>query len=132
MKLSLTFKRLFVGGALALGLCISALAQSDPAPLEIGGVTFSGNIRERYEAWDWFQPTTGQNLYSYSGTLMRLSFSQKRQNYDWNIEMAVPVLLGIPDRAVDPAPQGQLGLGAAYYAANDNSRYSAFIFPKQA
>jgi hypothetical protein len=122
----------FLTCLLSLLLCVPAMAQSDPAPLEIGGVTFSGNIRERYEAWDWFQPTTGQNLYSYSGTLMRLSFSQKRQNYDWNIEMAVPVLLGIPDRAVDPAPQGQLGLGAAYYAANDNSRYSAFIFPKQA
>jgi hypothetical protein len=29
------------------------LAQSDqPAPIEINGVTFSGSIRERYEAWD--------------------------------------------------------------------------------
>ena len=118
------FLLLFVGA--------SAMAQSDPAPVEIGGVTFSGNIRERYEAWDWFQPTTGQNLYSYSGTLMRFSFSQKKQNYDWNIELAVPVLLGIPNKAVDPAPQGQLGLGGNYYAANDNSQYAAFIFPKQA
>ena len=118
------FLLLFVGA--------SAIAQSDPAPVEIGGVTFSGNIRERYEAWDWFQPTTGQNLYSYSGTLMRFSFSQKKQNYDWNIELAVPVLLGIPNKAVDPAPQGQLGLGGNYYAANDNGQYVAFIFPKQA
>jgi hypothetical protein len=104
----------------------------DPTPLEIGGVTFSGNIRERYYAWDWFEPATGQNLYGYSGTLMRFSFSQQKQNYDWNIEFAVPVLLGVPNRAVQPAPQGQLGLGAADYAANDNNQYTAFIFPKQA
>lgn len=109
-----------------------AVAQSDPKALEIGGVTFSGNIRERYEAWDWFQPATGQNLYSYSGTLMRFSFSQQKLGYDWNIELAVPVMLGIPNRAVLPAPQGQLGLGAAYYAANNNSQYAAMIFPKQA
>jgi hypothetical protein len=108
------------------------MAQSDPAPLEIGGVTFSGDVRERYYAWDWFQPTAGQNLYGYSGTLTRFSFSQTQQNYDWNIEFAVPVLLGVPNRAVVAAPQGQLGLGAADYAANDNSQYTAFIFPKQA
>jgi hypothetical protein len=48
------------------------------------------------------------------------------------VEFAVPVVLGLPDRAVDPAPQGQLGLGAAYFAANDKQQYAAFIFPKQA
>ena len=116
-----------------LFLAASAMAQ-DPAPLEIGGVTFSGNIRERYEAWDWFQPTTAgaQNLYGYSGTLMNFSFSQSKENYDWQIDFAVPVLLGIPNKAVLGAPAGQLGLGGNYYAANDNSQYTAFIFPKDA
>ncbi len=110
------------------------MAQSDPAPLEIGGVTFSGNIRERYEAWDWFQPTTAgaQNLYGYSGTLMNFSFSQSKDNYDWQVDFAVPVLLGIPNKAVLAAPAGQLGLGGNYYAANDNSQNTAFIFPKDA
>ena len=116
---------------LLLLIASSAVAQSDSKPLEIGNVTFSGNIRERYEAWDWFEPASGQNLYSYSGTLMRFSFSQQRQSYDWNVELAAPVMLGIPNRAVLPAPQGQLGLGAAYYAANDNSQYAAMMFPKQ-
>ncbi len=115
---------------LCLVFCIPASAQ-DPAPLEIGGVTFSGNIRERYEAWDWFQPAAGQNLYGYSGTQIQFGFSQSKQNYDWNIEFEVPVLLGIPNGAVRPAPQGQLGLGGSYYAANDNSQNTAFIFPKQ-
>ncbi len=116
-----------------LFLASPVLAQSDQsAPLEIDGVTFSGSIRERYEAWDWFTPADGQNLYGYSGTLMRFSFSQKKQNYDWNIEMAVPVLLGIPTGAVVAAPQGQLGLGGNYYAANHDDRYTAFLFPKQA
>jgi hypothetical protein len=42
------------------------------------------------------------------------------------------VLLGLPDKAVQPAPQGQLGLGASYYAANDKQQYTAFLFPQQA
>lgn len=116
-----------------LGSAAACRAQSDPPtpPIEIGSVTFSGSIRERYEVWDWF-PAKGQDFYSYSGTLMRFAFSQKRQNYDWTMEFAVPVLLGLPDRAVDPAPQGQLGLGAAYFAANDKHQFTAFVFPKQA
>lgn len=112
--------------------CAAAVAQEEPAPIQLGSVTFSGSIRERYEAWDWFEPAAGQNLYGYSGTLMRFSFVQKHESYDWNVEFAVPVLLGLPDKAVQPAPQGQLGLGASYYAANDKNQYSAFIFPKQA
>ena len=117
---------LLVGGAV--------LAQSEPTPIQTGSVTFSGSIRERYEAWSWFEPTTpgAQNLYGYSGTLIRFGLSQKRDKYDWDIEFAVPVLLGTPNKAVLRAPQGQLGLGASYYAANENQEYTAFIFPKQA
>jgi len=121
-------------GALLLFTGAVAMAQSEATPIQIGSVTFSGSIRERYEAWDWFTPTMpgAQDLYGYSGTLMRFSFSQKREKYDWNVEFAVPVLLGIPDKAVLAAPQGQLGLGGSYYAANDKNTNTAFIFPKQA
>jgi hypothetical protein len=114
-----------------LGFAAYSRAQSDPPPIQIGSVNFSGSVRERYEVWDWF-PAKGENFYGYSGTLIRLAFSQKRKNYDWTVEFAAPVLLGLPNRAVDPAPQGQLGLGAAYYAANDKNQYAASIFPKQA
>ena len=45
--------------------------------------------------------------------------------------MAAPILLGLPANAVASGPQGQMGLGAAYYVANDRSRNAAMIFPKQ-
>src|ERR1700730_8768701 len=132
MKVELCLKKFLIATLAILSCGITYVrAQSDPPPLQIGSVTFSGNIRERYEVWDWF-PAKGQDFYGYSGTLMRFALSQKRQNFDWNLEFAVPVLLGLPDRAVDPAPQGQLGLGAAYYAANHKNQYAAFIFSKQA
>jgi Alginate export len=124
-------KKLVLSALLLLVFAIPALAQ-DPDPIKIGDITFSGNIRERYEAWDFFTPTKGQNLYGFSGTQIRFGISQTSTNFDWNLEFEVPVLLGLPDGAVRPAPQGQLGLGGSYYAANTNTSNTAFIFPKQA
>ncbi len=124
MKTILVCMWLFVCGG-------AAMAQDQTAPTQNGSVTFSGSIRERYEVWDWFQAASGQNQYEFSGTLMRFSLSQMRENYDWNVEFAAPVLLDVPNGAVLPAPQGQLGLGGSYYAANNRNQYAASIFPKQ-
>jgi predicted heme/steroid binding protein len=118
---------------LLLLIAAAAVSAQDAAPpLKLGDVTFSGSIRERYEAWNWFEPTTGNNLYGYSGTLVRFGLSQKKEHYDWNVELEVPILLGLPEHAVNPPPLGQYGLGGSYYAANDNQQNAAFIFPRQA
>src|ERR1039458_3639342 len=107
-------------------------SQSDGAdPLHIGSVTVSGMIHERYEDWDFF-PSKGESSYGYSGSLLRLMLSQNEHSYDWGVELAAPILLGIPNHAVQPAPQGQLGLGGSYYAANRNQQYAASVFVKQA
>src|SRR5580700_7281928 len=120
----------FVIGLFAI--CANLPAQSDGAdPLHIGSVTVSGSIHERYEDWDFFQ-AKGENSYGYSGSLLRLMFSQKAQSYDWGVELAAPILLGIPNHAVQAAPLGQLGLGANYYAANHNNQNAASVFVKQA
>ncbi|MBL8179001.1 MAG: alginate export family protein [Bryobacterales bacterium] len=104
-----------------------------PAVKKIGGVTVQGSIRTRLEAWDWFQSDTGDGSYAYSGNLFRLSFSKAGEAVDWQVELAVPLLLGLPDNAVSTTgAQGQLGLGANYYLANNRSRNSAMLFPKQA
>jgi hypothetical protein len=125
-------KQLFV--CVLLLLFGGAIEAQEPAaePIQIGNVTFSGSIRERIEAWDWFEPTTGNNLYGFSGTVVRFGFSQERTHFDWNLEFEAPILLGLPNHAVNPAPLGQYGLGGSYYAANDNNRNAAMIFPKQA
>ncbi len=110
-----------------------AVAQEPGAQaIKIGDVTFSGSVRERYEVWNWFEPPSGNNLYSFSGTVVRFGFSQKHEHYDWNVEFESPILLGLPNHAVNPPPLGQYGLGGSYYAANDKNQNAAFIFPKQA
>jgi hypothetical protein len=107
-------------------------AQSDGAdPLHIGSITVSGSVHERYEDWDFFK-AKGENSYGYSGSLLRLMLSQNEQSYDWGLELAAPILVGIPNHAVQPAPLGQLGLGGNYYAADHNDQYTAGAFVKQA
>jgi Alginate export len=107
-------------------------SQSPPAPIKLGSVTVQGSIRTRVYGWEWFQDPPYENSYAYPGTLIRLSFSQRRNAFDWNFELAAPLLLDLPNKAVAPPPQGQLGLGGTYFAVNHNSQNSANVFPKQA
>src|SRR5579871_217092 len=106
-------------------------SDATPVPLKIGGITVTGSFRTRAEDWNWFQPDTGNNSYLYSGNLFRLAFSQSREFFDWQLEFAAPFLLSLPDNAIAPGVQGQLGLGASYFAANNRSQNSAMIFGKQ-
>jgi hypothetical protein len=62
---------------------------------------------------------------------LRLSFSESRKTLDWQAEFAAPLLLGLPEKAVAPAPAGPLGLGGNYFSANDRERHAAMLFPKQ-
>jgi len=107
-------------------------AQSSENPKKLGSVAVRGSIRTRVEGWDWFQDPGYENTYVFPGTLIRLSLNQQREAFDWNLELAAPVLLNLPDNAVAPAPQGQLGLGGTYFASNHGSQNTAMVFPKQA
>ncbi len=42
-----------------------------PTPFKIGGVTVTGSIRSRLEAWDWFKADTGDNAYVFSSANVR-------------------------------------------------------------
>jgi hypothetical protein len=101
-----------------------------PDPLKIGGINVSGSLRTRVELWDWFNGDAN-NDYALSESILRISFSESRKSFDWQLELAAPLLLGLPDDAIAPAPQGQLGFGASYFASNDNSRNAGTVFAKQ-
>ena len=113
----------------------AAKSQSTPAaaePHKLGPLTFSLHWRFRTEAWDWFQPTTGQNAYAFEHSLLRLGIGQKGENFEWLLEGAQDTILDLPTHAVVPGVQGQLGLGGTYYAANSNSQYNVDAFVRQA
>ncbi len=136
MRLALAAGRFPVKILCLLLLAFPAFAQStdassQPPPIQFGSVTFSGSLRERVEFWDWFGGA-GQNSYTFSGTLLQFAFSQTSPTFDWKIDMAAPIILELPRNAVQPAPQGQLGLGGTYFANNSSSQNAAMIFPKEA
>ena len=111
----------------------SAKPESSSAPLhKIGSVTVSASWRLRTEAWDWFQPTTGENAYAFSHSLLRLGIGQKRESIEWLLEGAQDAILGLPTTAVVSGRQGQLGLGGTYFVANGNGLNNANGFVKQA
>jgi len=118
----------FLPALLLSALLVPALAQ--PAPLKLGNLEVSGSLRSRLEMWDYFT-ATGNSDYAFSGNLFRLSLAQKRARFDWQFELAAPLLAGLPSDALAAAPQSQLGLGANYFAANSNRSTAAMLFPKQ-
>jgi len=108
-----------------------AAGAMNPAPLTAGPFDISGSWQIRSESWDWFEDGNASSPYTFPHSLFRLSIGQSRSKLDWQAEAAVPALLGLPDNAIASAPQGQLGLGATYFAANGGRQNIARIFLKQ-
>lgn len=122
--------RVAVAAAL-LALSVTAHAQT-PSGLAIGdGIVATGSLRARSYSWDWFGDAASGD-YTYPASLLRVGLFQKREGYEWVAELAAPILVGLPSDAVAPPPQGQLGLGGAYVAANGGSTTTASLFLKQA
>ncbi|MBL8187818.1 MAG: alginate export family protein [Acidobacteria bacterium] len=105
----------------------AAKPASNPAPIKLGKVTLSGSLRLRFESWDWFESNTAENNYNFGAATLRVALSQQLDKFEWQVEAAAPLLIGLPDNAIAPAPQGQLGLGATYFAANGRRDGSVFI-----
>jgi hypothetical protein len=91
----------------------------------------TGSVRARMESWSWCEAEANSD-YTYVGVLGRAALSKQARRYGWQAELAAPVLLGLPVNPMGPTPQGQLGLGAAYWVANDSADHAASLFLKQA
>ncbi|HEU4389780.1 MAG TPA: alginate export family protein [Blastocatellia bacterium] len=100
---------------------------TSPPPIKLGSVTLSGSLRARVEDWDWFDTSAADGDYVFDALVLRLSLGQQKERLDWFVEGEFPALIDLPDNAIAPAPQGQLGLGASYFAANGNQDASAFL-----
>ena len=124
-----------IGGAL---LCLSAVAApaavraqaAPPSSSAAAPLQWSATFRSRAEAWDWFDAGS-EGRYAFLGSFLRAGLSQQLHHFGWRIEVMAPLLLGLPDDAVLSAPQGQLGQGASYFAANGGARNPGDGFPKE-
>jgi len=99
-------------------------------PLAIGDAVVSGSLRTRSYSWNWFGGGA-EGEYTYPASIVRAGLSRSKPSLEWQVEFALPVALGLPIAATTPAPQGQLGLGATYFAANGNRTSTAALFLKQ-
>ena len=86
------------------------------------GWRWSGSLRSRVEIWDWFNPpptnSPVDDHYAFLGAFARLSVARTFGRVELATEGSIPMLLGLPEHASLPAPQGQLGQGANYHDAN--------------
>lgn len=103
-----------------------------PAKHKLGPLEISVNWRTRAEGWNWFEGASGNSDYGFWDSLLRLGVGQSSERFEWFIEGEQPSILDLPDDAVVAAPQGQLGLGGNYFAANHNHTNVANGFVKQA
>ena len=110
-----------------------------PAPLKAelplsqisDNLSLSAFLRVRGEFWDWFGGTSGDSSYAYAATNARLGLRWTDDFFDLYVETQNTSLLGLPDDAVGPAPQGAFGLGHVYRVHNRRGDDSV-VFLKQA
>ena len=129
-----------------LALAVTASAQSRvnsstegagsaaPAAAKPAGhpITFSVYERARNDTWQWFAAPPASETYSYLQSLLRISFAQRLDHWDWQGELAQAWVGDVPNNAIAPVTaQGQLGLGGTYYAAGSNNTEPAAAFFKQ-
>lgn len=114
-----------------LASATAALAPLHAQSLGSHALDVSVYDRTRVDSWEWFAAPPYNNSYGYVESLLRVGVAQRLQRWDWQLELSQPSILAAPDKAISPiTAQGQLGLGASYYAANTNSDAAA-AFLKQ-
>ena len=85
-------------------------------------VSISVYDRTRVDSWQWFGAPPASETYGYGESLVRLGVAQRIHQWDWQLEVAQPAMLRLPNDAISPVTaQGQLGLGGTYYASNSNN-----------
>ena len=104
-----------------------AQASATPTTMHVAGWTVSGSLRVRFEEWDFFKAQSGDNRYGYGASLLRVSAGRQFRSEDLLFELEQPSLIGLPNQAIAPAPQGQLGFGGTYRAANPDRVVGAFL-----
>jgi alginate export protein len=129
---ALVYKNLYIKTVIfSLPLAVGALAPLHSQSTGSSALSVSVYDRTRVDSWQWFSAPPEANTYGYVESLLRIGVARRLHHWDWQLELAQPSLLDAPNDAISPVTaQGQFGLGASYYAANNNSNAAA-AFLKQ-
>lgn len=117
----------------SLAVCQSPTTPAAAATVQ-GGLPFSISVydRTRADASQWFAAPPKEDTYGYVESLVRIGIAQKINHFDWQVEISQPSILDAPTNSVSAVTaQGQLGLGAIYYASGGNNAYPVAASLKQ-
>jgi hypothetical protein len=116
-------------------LAASPFAYCQATPQEVSPrlpVSISIFDRSRVDTTQWYAATPTPETYGFVESLLRIGIAQHIKKWDWQLELAAPADLDLPNDAVSPVTaQGQLGLGGTYYASNASNSNPAAAFLKQ-
>jgi hypothetical protein len=116
---------------LLLSSAVAVRGQAPQATSSRHPVNFFVYERARGLGYQWFKAPP-DNIYGYGESQLRFGLSQTVARWDWKVEIMQATILDAPNTAVNPSTaQGQLGLGATYYASNGNNSWPAAAFLKQ-
>ena len=128
--------RIRPGRQLLLAFCLltflpSPLHAEMPLPQISPNLSVSASLRSRVEFWDWFGGSSGDNSYTYGAIVAKFGVKWSDELFDLYVEAQNSSLIGLPDDASAPAPQGAFGLGTVYHGSN-RAKDDTNIFLKQA
>ena len=92
---------------------------------------FHGELAHPHRGLGFFQDSNGHGDYTFGIPCYVSAIGQQREHVDWFLEGEQVALVALPTKAVVAAPQGQLGLGGNYYAANSSQANNVGGFLKQ-
>ena len=118
---------IFVTTLLFTSLQIAVNAQTPASPANTSDWKLSGSLRIRPEYWDWFGTNKATGTYLFTGTQLRLAATRNTLNGEALVELEGISLSNLPKGSTAAAPQGQLGLGASYRAANGSRNANIFV-----
>jgi hypothetical protein len=127
-------KRFFIiVSILCLTVFFSDFSDADIKIYEKDGnkVTLSGEVTGNFEYYNFFEPTGAyENEYSYGYLKTKIGLEYDSKYINIFLQGQNTNILGLPEKAIAPAPQSILGFGAAYYARGGQEDYSS-TFLKQ-
>ena len=110
---------------------LSFLLLPGPIPAEeaafLDRFGLEASLRARFEAWNWFEAQSGDNEYGFGATTLRAGIRYLHGPLASFVEFQNTSLVGLPDDATAPAPEGALGLGAVYFAHNREQDDTGFF-----
>src|SRR5579862_7957190 len=80
----------------------SAYCHAQAAPPGNLPVSIAVYDRTRIDTWKWFAAPPQSETYSYLESLLRIGVAQNLHKWDWQLELAQPSVLGLPDDAISP------------------------------